>query len=289
LNPYTLNKPLFKLEKENFVNEKLTDLWFYGISSKRYVLYNYEDGKIKIRKHSSHGLGHIENPFTAVSGWEEKFWMDILELHYKRISLEEINEKYSDLYAISSFSVTTPILMGRFAKLNKRKPYTKKIKPFNFCLAGSGNYENIKPLAPFRKNSQETVYDEFIDYNTGKVMQGVQYWKDMSQFFWDYVNHPESKFNGETGVLERKHLKVTGINYIGKESNDLDEVEVLGVGDDSYIHYQNHTIPLQKILKKTPKQTRDIFSKNQLYRIKKKIRSGKFNFSRRTLSKLSKI
>ncbi|WP_269851491.1 hypothetical protein [Methanosarcina horonobensis] len=38
LNPYSVNIPLLKPEKEN--------LWFYGISSKRYALYYYENEKI---------------------------------------------------------------------------------------------------------------------------------------------------------------------------------------------------------------------------------------------------
>ena len=59
LNPYTLDIPLLKAEKE--------DMWFSGISSKRYALYNYEHGNIKFmeyeRSYKLHGIGHLTNPF----------------------------------------------------------------------------------------------------------------------------------------------------------------------------------------------------------------------------------
>jgi len=54
LNPYNPDIPLLKPEKGN--------LWFYGISSKRYTLYYYEDGKIRFmddeRSYMLHRLGH---------------------------------------------------------------------------------------------------------------------------------------------------------------------------------------------------------------------------------------
>ncbi|MEX0764221.1 MAG: hypothetical protein WEC35_07645 [Nitrosopumilaceae archaeon] len=290
LNPYNFDRPLFKLEEENFVDGKLTDLWFYGISSKRYVLYNYENDKIQIRKYSSHGLGHIKNPFSIDSDWQEEFWKDVLEFHYGKKSIKDINEKYSDYYAVSELAVSTPNLMRRFAKLNKRKSYEQKIKPYNFCLVGFGNSENVKPLGVYKKNSQEAVFDKFIDYNTGQIMQGIQFWKSMEQIFWDYVNHSESKFNGNVSILQRKNLKITNIAYIGKESNDLEESEVVGIDDETYLQYQNEKIPIKKILNLTPKEAKKCgIVKTQLYRIRKVIKSETFRFRKKTLQKLMRM
>ncbi|WMW25187.1 hypothetical protein RE474_00265 [Methanolobus sediminis] len=39
----------------------------------------------------------------------------------------------------------------------------------------------------------------------------------------EYANHPESKFNEETGILERKHVKADSVIYIGTEANNIDE------------------------------------------------------------------
>ncbi|WP_440951591.1 hypothetical protein [Methanococcoides sp. FTZ1] len=41
-----------------------------------------------------------------------------------------------------------------------------------------------------------------------------------------YVEHPEHKFNGDTGTLERKHVHSDGVVYIGKEANNIDEQEL---------------------------------------------------------------
>ncbi|WP_321428588.1 GAF domain-containing protein [uncultured Methanolobus sp.] len=38
-----------------------------------------------------------------------------------------------------------------------------------------------------------------------------------------YANRPESKFDGETGILERKHVKADSVIYIGKEANNIVE------------------------------------------------------------------
>ncbi len=287
LNPYNFDKPLFKLEKENFVDGKETDLLFYGISSKRYVLYNIVDDKIVIRKHSSHGLGHINNPFPKSKDWEKEFWTDILEYHYSKKTRDEINLKYSNHYATSTLSISTPNMLRRFKKLNKDKPFEKQIKSFNFCIVGFRNMESVKPLSIYRKNSQEAVFDEFIDYETGKIMSGIQYWKDLKDIFWEYLAHPEAKFDGITGILKRKKLMISNIVTIGKESNQIDESEILGLDDQSYLTYGNHLIPVQNILKLTPKQAKIAgIGKNQLYRIKKAITNNRFNPRKKTLEKL---
>jgi hypothetical protein len=41
----------------------------------------------------------------------------------------------------------------------------------------------------------------------------------------DYIDHPESKSEGDAGLLRRCHIQVDedSIHYIGKESNQLEE------------------------------------------------------------------
>ncbi len=288
LNPYSFDKALFKLEDENFINGEESDLWFYGISSKRYVLYNIINGKIIIRKHSSHGLGHIKNPYPN-GDWEKEFWEDILDYHYKNKTIDEIEEKYSQYFAISQLTVSTPLLISRFKKINHRKSFSKKIKPYNFCLVGFGN-DSVKPVCPYRNKPSEAVYDEFIDYNTGKIHSGEEFWKELKQIFWDYLNHPESKFNGNYGVLQRKSIKVDKVVVIGKESNSLEESEILGLDDDSYQIFEDLNLNLKKILKIKLKDALSVgISKNQLYRIKNAIRNNNFKPSRKTIQKLLKI
>ncbi len=45
----------------------------------------------------------------------------------------------------------------------------------------------------------------------------------MDQIFLDYVNHPESKSEGDVGILSRKHIRATGIEYIGKETKRIED------------------------------------------------------------------
>jgi len=49
------------------------------------------------------------------------------------------------------------------------------------------------------------------------------YWKKLDDTIRDYINHPESKFDN-------------GRQY-GKESNELEETEILGLNEKSYIEY----------------------------------------------------
>ncbi|WP_319507631.1 hypothetical protein [uncultured Methanolobus sp.] len=224
LNPYSLDIDLLKTEKEN--------MWFYGISSKRYALYTYENGNIKFmegeRSFKLHGLGHLTNPFPkAVGDWQAEIWDDLLKLHYGIISELDIEEKYSNLYAISKLTVSTPNVLHRFDKINKGNSWEEQIKPFNFYLVGFQTVEEngkpVKPLAPYSSNPQSIVYDPFINYETGDIKQSPHYFKQLSRTIIEYANHPEAKFDGETGILERKHVNADSVVYIGKEANNIDE------------------------------------------------------------------
>jgi hypothetical protein len=65
-------------------------------------------------------------------------------------------------------------------------------------------------------------------------MIGEKYWKPLDQVFSDYFNHPESKFDGNSGIHRRKHQSADRIIYIGKEANKIEETNVLSEGDEDY-------------------------------------------------------
>ncbi|WP_135604818.1 hypothetical protein [Methanococcoides sp. NM1] len=227
LNPYSLDIDLLKPEKE--------DMWFYGISSKRYALYTYENENIKFmegeRSFKLHGLGHLTNPFPkAVEDWQAEIWEDILKLHYGLISKLDIEEKYSNMYAISRLTVSTANVLRRFKGINIGKDWKDQIKPFNFYHVGFQVAEEdgkaVKPLVPFSNDPQSIVYEPFIDYATGEIKQGSHYFKPLSRTIMQYVEHLEHKFDGEIGVLERKQVHADSVVYIGKEANNIDEQEL---------------------------------------------------------------
>jgi len=248
LNPYCQKTETFKVEssKNNF---KLDDVWFYGISSKRYVLYDYDSDteKITILKHSAHGLCHL------LDNDEENWWKDIILIHYHPEIIEKILGKYENKFAISELTVTSPEIIKRFDKLNQNKSEKNKIKPFNFALIGTGYRKDIEindsiiPLLPYfdKKHREKIPYMPFLDYKSGKTfpnnhsLDTVFYWKPLSEVFLDYINHNESKLSGNVGPLFRLRLSIqkSSVQYIGKESNELEESNLTGVSNDCYTNY----------------------------------------------------
>jgi hypothetical protein len=230
LNPYSVAIQLLKIDHE--------DIWFYGISSKRYALYNFENGVITFlegeRSFKLHGLGHLTNPFPkSQTDWQSEIWRDILMLHYGSLSTLDIEEKYSRFYAISKMTISTSNVLNRFKILNECKEWPEQIKPFNFLLVGfhviMDGKKPVKPLSPYSKNPQTIVNEPFIDYETGMRKQGLRYFKPLSKTILQYIDHPEFKFEGDIGQLERKHIHVLEIVHIGKEANNIED-EPLDVG-----------------------------------------------------------
>lgn len=287
LNPYSYDAEIFKLERK--------DIWFYGISAKRYCLYTKENDKIKIERedYSSHGLGHLLDPFASNSDkkddWHEIIWQDILGLHYGNVSMEQLIEKYENKHALSQLSISTPRILDRLKEFNEGKDYHNQIKPSNFALVGFSNMPTdekspqIKPIAPYRNPAKHAVYDYFVNYydKSRHKLRGKQYWKTFWSIFSDYLSHKESKFDGDIGILTRKHVVVTNVIHIGKESNNLDEP----LNDDSYEIYDDVTnldfkfkeiVP--NVLKLNPRDVKKLgISKQTLWNIKQKIDINQLN------------
>lgn len=250
LNPYNIEQDMFKVEDDE-QGLPLRDVWFYGISAKRYCLYNL-DKEIELRKFSSHGLGE-----NLMGLDQEEFWLDILKIHYNPELKNQVLDKYKYRYAVYNFRVSSYNVYKRFNTLNNKKPLSRQIKPFNFITIGRGYIVNpvtkepIIPMLPFinekDKRFKEIPYKPFIDYKTGEQypkedsMDTQYYWKSLSELLEDYMDHPESKSEGDIGLLQRKHIVIdeSSIHYIGKESNELEESQIIGVDGESYTKYEN--------------------------------------------------
>ena len=246
LNPMA-GEPFLKLEDENYdERHELRELWFYGISAKRYVLYYIDEkGDPAPIKWSSHGLGRLMH--EKESGWEKQLWTNILRYALGKISKEQLLEHYANEHAISKFALTKPSLLRRVNALNKGKPLVKQIKPYSFALVGSATMmgargKPVVPLTPFTREYGLAPYQRFIDANTGKLYEENTElcWKTLDRTVEEYIDHPESKFeNGHrNGTMRRRHLRADSICYIGKESNMLEETEVLGIDDETYVEYR---------------------------------------------------
>ena len=107
------------------------------------------------------------------------------------------------------------------------------------------------------------------------------------------MNHNDGKYDGNIGELKRKQIDIGEIEHIGKESNNLEESEVIGVSDNDYVIYDNKTEQkISDVIKNmTTKDARRIgLSKRHLFRLKKRIKEGKkIALKRKTLKKLSDV
>jgi hypothetical protein len=258
LNPYDSTEPLLKLEYDDRDEDgRLLDLWFYGISVKRYVLYRIVNGEPTIIEEgwSSHGLGHLlhgsseDEDEEIHDKWEKQLWLRIIKCASAELSEDALCEEYSGEYAVTKYAVTTPHLHRCLRKINRNGDVRKQIKPFNFVLIGqpeemSDTGDPIHPITRFTKRTDVAPFQPFIDYSTGKrYASGSQlYWKPLSTTVREYLNHAESKFrNGQqTGKMKRRHLHILNahINYIGKEADQIEQAEVLGMDDESYVEYR---------------------------------------------------
>ena len=241
--------------------------------------------------YSLHGLGHLTNPFNKeIKHWHKQIWLDILRLHYKDITEDEFLDKYRNLYAISQFTISTYSLWKRFAILNKGKSYNDSIKPGNFMYIAFGNDSKFKPIAPRCSEPQAMPYSECINYKTGEIMEGLQYFQSLADTLYNYIRHPEAKLDGGIGRLERKRITVDHITYIGKEANRIDD-NVSGLDKIQYNVY-NNTSDFEKII--LNKNWSDIkqcsIPESQFYAMRKQLQAGKrLKLSRKTLSRLRSL
>ncbi len=202
--------------------------------------------------------------------------------YYNRLSKEVIEGKYSNKFVMGKLALTSPFVLQRFRRTNK----DKRLKPFNFVIVGIGHRldtstrEPIIPLLAFTKNTDIVPFTPFTDYKTGKEYNDKTqfYWKPFSEFLFIYMDHNDGKYDGDIGELKRKQIVISDIEHIGKELNNLEESEVIGVSNEDYIIYDSKTE--QKIIdiikNMTTKDAKRIgLSKRQLFRLKKKIKERK--------------
>lgn len=210
--------------------------WCYAISAKRYALYRPEDG---IVKYSQHGLGHLSGPYR---GWEKELWQKIIWPQTTELEFETEP-------ALSQWSVTTPSLYYTMRVWNEGKEYADRIKPFNFVLAVYVRREHRPPgrkqfqlVHPYTKDIKTLLSEEW----TNKYEPGSRYpisneftLMDMAipvvtyrDVLAEYAIHAEPKSVDIDGIragthtigrLYRSHVVLAGLDYIGKESNKVEE------------------------------------------------------------------
>lgn len=253
LNPYTEKTPLLKVEEYNFsLSDKgiLEPLYCHAISSKRYALFNMNENGIPVlRKVSAHGLGHLIAPYKREGQsdledalpWQQDLWLEIIQA--------DLNDRQSDfsklenfnMPAVSRYGATTPALEKWFTGYNKERPYSDRVRPFNFLLAmqSKPGLKSLRPVSPFNKSPSKAV-NQCFDRISSKKIRKAQL-KTNLEALAQYHLHPETKFlNGDyldRGKTQRRHIIVEAVQHIGKEANKWEEQFLTGFDPESQIEY----------------------------------------------------
>jgi hypothetical protein len=160
---------------------------------------------------------------------------------------------FSGLPAVGRISVSSPVVMRSFRSFNQGKPYSEQIKPFNFILTCQirpfGHPSGTDPsrfhlIAPYAQDSRCWRQIPWVDQYSRKqyritssidlVTAKLACVKTFGEVLLEYEFHPESKCadafdfpcqKGTIGLLRRRHVSIELIKFIGKESNNLEDVE----------------------------------------------------------------
>lgn len=292
LNPYDRSAvpgSILKIEGENFDPETKhrRQLYCLAISAKRYALFvRNAKGTPSLVKHSEHGLGHLLNPTDPDSddrNWIAQVWLNMVR---RALDLPTRPLPFEHRPAVGRITISSPAVLRPLARLNDGKPYADQLKPFNFLLTchvkafghpSGADPERFHLIAPYEPDPARWTQMEWTDQYTGSKYRittdgphgtrrkaRVKTYRDVLQ---EYEWHPESKCadaegcrceKPTIGLLQRRHVRVAALKYIGKESNHLDEVDsgLIHAAESVYTEYPDPRCDewhvLQEALKRIP-------------------------------------
>jgi hypothetical protein len=268
LDPYGDGGDLLELENENFGEDWLQrELWCLAIAAKRYALFTQDENEVTIHKGTEHGLGAYLPPTDPVTGKAVTDWIDRA---WERIARDALGlPALPDLtwlgqLAITRLAISTPQMLGWFRRWNaahpakrngKEKPYPDQVKPFGFLhhaplapglqqAAGSAKHNLVAPYGERRwwvnLHEPEAAPARVVTYQPSPGDSSVLVGRSYADLIAAHPFHPEAKSLGPDGLpchertmglLHRRPVMATEITVIGKEANELEQVES-GVVDE---------------------------------------------------------
>jgi hypothetical protein len=240
-------------------------IYCWAISAKRYALFLPDQNGVLVLlqkdvnndqdRWSEHGLGHLLNPTDLDNDdrdWIGQTWLNMVRkcLRYPVDALP-----FGSLPAVGRITVSSPARARPLASLNEGKHYRDQIKPFNFLLSCQvkqfGHPTGADPtrfhlITSYELDPQQWLRKDWIDEHSGKGKlyritteghhgtRNTARVKTYGEVLEEYEFHPEAKCadadgnpcgKQTIGLLQRRHIEVSLIKYIGKESNSLEEVE----------------------------------------------------------------
>jgi len=270
LNPYDKNivpgSILNIVEEINFGSDgKQRQVYGYGISAKRYSVYNFDGLKLKIIKASEHGLGLYYRPKEGrdsecnVPLWIKEGWQRILNRAH---NLPSDRPDWFDIPVMRRIAITTPHVMSALRKLDrdKARPYNFALSPVIIDLSGLP----IILLGPFEKNPARWMEMPYINIHDGTthtldpptLMAMPQ---TFGTVFSLYVKHPEYKSlapdgkpcDGNTrGLLQRYPVTASEFILIGKETErGWEQAEDISTLLPSLKRYERNTGTANQLLR----------------------------------------
>ncbi len=251
LNPYDPAKlpgSILKIEDDNFDKEvKQRKLYCNAIGPKRYCLFiNGDKARLSLEDivdPKESGLKFFLDPQAEED--DEDFRRFVKEVWLRILN----NEPFSALPGaarplVYRFAVTTAYLWKRFKRLNAGRPYPEQIKPFDFLLQASTEYDFSSKssqtlIAPFDPDPTHWQDLDWIDYReNGDGASGSSSSKRTLRTVESYLNaykdHPEYAYNGPdgkpcsaktAGVLSRRPVSALNFVYQGKGMMDEDDIQ----------------------------------------------------------------
>lgn len=263
LDPYGDGGDLLELEKENFGEDgRQRELWCLAIAAKRYALFTGDGDEVAICKGTEHGLGGYLPPVDVVTGekvtdWIDQAWEQIVREALGLPDLEGL--EWLGQLTTTRLAISTPQMLSWFARWNAvdprkpegaQKPYPDRVKPFGFLqhapLApglrpvgqGSGKVNLVAPYGERRwwvnLHDPEGERVRVVPYQPSASDSAVLVGRSFGDLIAAHPFHSEAKSLGVDGVpchqrsvglLGRRSVVATETVVIGKEANELEQVE----------------------------------------------------------------
>jgi hypothetical protein len=206
-----------------------------------------------LRKASAHGLGHLrpaygvpedegdededEDVGIGVAQWQADFWSEIVRAALRQKPDEVRLDWHPSVQApaASRYAATTPKLLKSFDSYNMGKQPTAQVRPFNFML-----WFHAKEPARVAAEGHDIGWTKRT--RKPKPVAPFEWWlQTYAEALRGYVRHPETKFvpteRGYSGPLQRRHVHVSLIQFIGKEADRWEEDARFGADEDPAIEH----------------------------------------------------
>lgn len=262
LNCFENTENLLKYEKYNYnvVTGKREPLYFIGISSKRYVLYNRnKNGTFRVRKASAHALGSwsgiegfnypvniptMPDDITGCPEWAYCLWYDFIRTVEtgKHSNGKPFNgTNYHILFNSNSWLDQPAFAQHTFSRAYDMKRFESiNIKPFGFITLTPQPKslslkklfpENVLPDTPLYTPFCRTTHDVLEAFKNNQMMRMDTHesivvtdnYETIRDVMSGYFTHGEFKAKEPyaRGIMKRRHIRINSIVVIGKESDEI--------------------------------------------------------------------